>query len=88
MVNDTHETAANNANNDRMRTNMKYSWHRIAVGKAATIKATDPKVIKSAINSAYGYGKRTGKVFTVKRSTTPAGDTGVIIHSVRIWRLS
>jgi len=72
---------------ERTGTNRKYPWEKIPVDKSITIKMRSQKAIKSAINSAYGYGERTGKKFTIKRSNGVDED-GQVVFAVKIWRLS
>jgi len=76
---------------EKDRKNRKYPWDKIPKGKSIVIKSLSPKVINSAINAAYGYGERTGKVFTIRRTKEEKqGENeaeGAVIHKVRILRL-
>lgn len=74
---------------EQTRKNRKYPWDKIPVGKSITIKMRSPKAIKSAINAAYGYGERTGKKFTIKRSVEEVNEEdGETLYIVQIWRIA
>lgn len=67
------------------RKNRRYYFDRMPVGGALTIKANSHKVLKAAINAAYSYGQRSGKIFTIRRSEHVMPD-GSVKQKVRIMR--
>lgn len=59
---DTIDTAQ-----EEKRKNRRYPWDTMPVDGSITITMKSEKAIKSAINSAYGYGKRANKKFIISR---------------------
>lgn len=69
------------------RKNRKYPWEKIPVNGSINISMRSAKAIKSAINAAYGYGERTGKKFTIKRSIEEDENQNEV-HVVNVRRIS
>ena len=68
----------------------KYPLDNLIEGQCINIVTTtyNDKAQKAAINSAYAYGKRNNKKFSIKRTKYLNPQTGLIEYSVRIWRVS
>lgn len=75
----------NKMSENKKNTNRRYPWSKIPRGGKLIVESKSPKVIKSAINSAYYYGERHDKIFTVRREEREENDD--TIYVVNIYRV-